>query len=317
MANERKTENIVRKHFDKFTDIVIEEQKSDNIKISKLLKNASKKGDRHGSPEFIISYTDNSDFIIVVECKHDNKKHESKTGDKYADYAVDGVLLYASFLAKEYDVLAIAVSGETKAELKVSHYLHLKNEAKAVPIFADKLLPTSDYIQGYIQSPEKFRQDYEALLSFSKDLNEELHAKKVKESQRSLLISGILIALDNDAFKASYSKHKKPKDLANSLVDTISVELKNANLKNGKLENLNTAYSFIRTHTSLSGEKDVLTEIINSIDKNVNTFIKTHKYFDVLGQFYIEFLRYANSDRGLGIVLTPPILQNYSMYWLM
>jgi type I restriction enzyme M protein len=34
--------------------------------------------------------------------------------------------------------------------------------------------------------------------------------------------------------------------------------------------------------------------------------MKTHKYFDTLGQFYIEFLRYANSDKGLGIVLTPP-----------
>ena len=117
--------------------------------------------------------------------------------------------------------------------------------------------------------------------------------------------------MENDAFRASYTKHKKPKDLANILVDTISIELKNANLKNGKLENLNTAYSFIRTHTSLSGQKDVLSTIITDIDSNVNTFIKTHKYFDVLGQFYIEFLRYANSDRGLGIVLTPPHITEF------
>ncbi len=34
--------------------------------------------------------------------------------------------------------------------------------------------------------------------------------------------------------------------------------------------------------------------------------IRTHGYFDAIGQFYIEFLRYANSDKGLGIVLTPP-----------
>lgn len=72
------------------------------------------------------------------------------------------------------------------------------------------------------------------------------------------------------------------------------------------MENLKAAYSFIRTHTSLSGEENVLAGIIESIDTNVNNFLKTHKYFDVLGQFYIEFLRYANSDKGLGIVLTPP-----------
>ncbi len=307
MANERKTENIVRKHFDKYSDIVtIEEQKSDEVKIQKLLQNASKKGDKHGSPEFIISYLDNSDFIIVIECKPDIKKHESKNRDKYSEYAVDGVLLYSSFLSKEFDVLAIAVSGEKMSELKVSHFLQLKGEKKAHAIFDTKLLPASDYIDGYVKSPEKFKQDFDVLLTFSKDLNESLHAYKVKESQRSLLISGIIIALENEAFKVSYKKHKKPKDLANSLVETISVELKNANLKNGKLENLNTAYSFIRTHSSLSGQKDVLSKIIDSIDINVNKFIKTHKYIDVLGQFYIEFLRYANSDRGLGIVLTPP-----------
>lgn len=133
-----------------------------------------------------------------------------------------------------------------------------------------------------------------------------MHAKKVKESQRSLLISGILIALENDAFQASYKKHKKPKDLANNLVQTIINELKNANLNSDKLDNLITAYSFIKTHTSLSSEPKVLSSLIENIDKNVNKFIKTHQYFDVLGQFYIEFLKYANSDRGLGIVLTPP-----------
>ena len=69
--NERKTEAIVRKHFDKFSNIIIEEQKSDNPKIDKLLRNASKKGNGAGYPEFIISYKDNLDFLIVVECKPD------------------------------------------------------------------------------------------------------------------------------------------------------------------------------------------------------------------------------------------------------
>lgn len=50
----------------------------------------------------------------------------------------------------------------------------------------------------------------------------------------------------------------------------------------------------------------MLSEIIEDIDANINSFIKTYQFFDVLGQFYIEFLRYANSDKGLGIVLTPP-----------
>ena len=113
MANERKTEIITRDHFSKFLDsIYIEEQRSDNPKIDKLLKSASKKGGGKGYPEFIISYKTNPDLLIVIECKADVTKHESKDRDKYANFSVDGALLYASYLSKGFDVLAIAVNGE-------------------------------------------------------------------------------------------------------------------------------------------------------------------------------------------------------------
>ena len=307
MANERKTEIIVRNHFNKFlADIDIEEQKSDNAKIDKLLKTASKKGNGQGYPEFLITYKANSDLLIVIECKAETTKHESLNKDKYSEYAVDGALLYASYLSKDFDVLAIAVSGENKRELKVSHFLHLKGEKQAVNKFDDKLLPVTDYLNGYLKSPEKFRQDYLALLDFTKKLNEKLHSHKILESQRSLLISCILIALDNTAFKTSYSSHKTPTNLANALVQTVSNELESANIGGKKLENLNIQFSFIKTDTSLSTKSKVLKELIDEIDENINQFIKTHEYFDVLGQLYIEFLRYANSDKGLGIVLTPP-----------
>lgn len=307
MANERKTENIVRTHFNRLlSNIEVEEQKSDNPKIDKLLKSASKKGSGRGYPEFIITYKTNSDLLIVIECKADVTKHESKTKDKYSDYAVDGVLLYSSYLSKDFDVLAIAVSGENKRNLKVSHFLHLKGERKATEIFDDRLLSTDDYLNGYLKSPEKFRQDYKTLLDFTKKLNEKLHTNKILESQRSLLLSCVLIALENPAFKSSYASHKTPKNLANALVQTVSNELESANISGDKLNNLNVQFSFIKTDTSLSRKDKVLKELIDEIDENINQFIKTHEYFDVLGQLYIEFLRYANSDKGLGIVLTPP-----------
>ena len=130
MINERKTEKIVRNMLSSAgydsKDIIIEEQASENPSISKLLKNASKKGVGVGRPEFIIRSSKKPNFLIVIECKADEGKHESVSRDKYAEYAVDGVLLYTSFLAKEYDVLAIAVSGETKSKLKVSHFIHPK-----------------------------------------------------------------------------------------------------------------------------------------------------------------------------------------------
>jgi len=320
--------DIVRKHFEKFSEIIIEEQASENSKINKLLNSASKKGNGKGKPEFIISFPNNSDLIIVIECKAKISKHESPARDKFSEFAVDGALLYASYLSKDFDVIAIGVSGETKQQLRVSHYLQLKGERKPVSIFKNRLLSASDYLEGYLTSPEKFRQDYNALLSFTKKLNDTLHSHKILESQRSLLISCILIALENKAFKAAYplfgstnssdseeEKKKKienaPRELANNLVDTVSNELKNANIKSDKLDNLNIQFSFIRTDTSLSTKQNVLKNLIAEIDENINSFIKTHEYFDVLGQLYIEFLRYANSDKGLGIVLTPPHITDF------
>lgn len=307
MINERKTEIITRKHFEKYCEIIeIEEQSSDNPQIDKLLKTASKKGTGKGRPDFLISYKKNSDFLIVVECKAETTKHISKNKDKYSEFAVDGVLLYASYLAKSFDVLAIALSGETEAELKVSHFLHLKTEKKATQVFGNKLLSVENYLNAYLKSEQKTRQDYNILLEFTRELNEKLHSYKILESQRSLLISCVLIALENQAFRNSYASHNTPKNLANALVQTVSNELEGANIDNKRLENLNMQFSFIKTDTSLSTKDKILKELIDEIDENINTFIKTHEYFDVLGRLYIEFLRYANSDKGLGIVLTPP-----------
>ncbi|MDR3232149.1 MAG: SAM-dependent methyltransferase [Planctomycetaceae bacterium] len=312
MSNERKTEQVVRKHFEKFADdVIVEEQRSDNAKIQKLLSTASKSGERIGQPDFIIQYKHDPKFIIVIECKPETNKHESLTRDQYKDYAVDGVLLYASYLAKDYDVLSIAVSGQTAGQLKVSHFLQLKGETKTVLMFGNSLLPTDDYRTGYIQSPEKFRQDYDNLLDFARQLNENLHTHKIVESDRGLLLSCILIALENKGFAASYHTYTNPKQLADYLVLTVKNEFQNGKIDSAKLEILSSRFAFITTDTTLSKKDNVLRDVIGDVDSNIRDFIKTHEYFDVLGQLYVEFLRYANSDKGLGIVLTPPHITEF------
>ena len=308
MANERKTENLVRNELRKLgyyknENIVVEEQKSDNLKIDKLLKHASKNGLGKGRPEFIIQNKNHPDFIIVIECKSDPKKHESRNRDKPANYAVDGALLYASFLSKEYDVLAIAVSGEKKSELRISHFIQLKNKSEKKD-FSHNILTFKNYYDEYIKSPIKFNQDYSSLLKYSGILNDKLHHFKIKESERSLLISVILISLKNKAFKASYH-HNLAKDLASNLVSTATSQMRVAGLDAEKLKILEMSFSFISTHPSLSKEEGVLVNLIKEVDKEINTFMNTYRYRDTLGKFYIQFLRYANNDKGLGIVLTP------------
>ena len=309
MVNERITENFFRNLINqdelyKKDKITFEEQSSKNKKIDKLLKNASKSGNNKGYPEFILQFKDNSDFIIVVECKANSKFHESKHKDKYKDYAVDGVLLYSAFLSKEYDVLSIAISGEEKNNLRISHFLQLKSTDEAHNIFKDDIFITlNDYLNGYQTDERKFNQDFQELLKYSKTLNDHLHLLKVPESDRSLLISGCLIALSDKAFINAY-KHQLANELSENLINTIKNKL--ANVQNKHIQDIITSYSFIKTHTILSKKENELRDIIANVDEKINNFIKTYKYFDTLGQFYIEFLRYANNDKGLGIVLTPP-----------
>jgi len=307
--NERITEDIVRKHFEK--DIqgskvryLIEEQKSKKEKIDKYLKNASKKGAKRGYPDFIISNDYDPDFIIVIECKADITKHQSQTLDRYSEYAVDGALLYASYLSKEFDVLAIGVSGEDEQELKVSHYLYLKGKDQPIPFAGGKLLSVDNYYDAYIKSDAKLKQDLDELLDYSKELNVQLHTMKIPEKDRALLLSGILIALEDKSFRDGYIRYE-PQDLTQALVDAVFRELRKSNINPTKLDNLKVQFDFIRTHTTLSTKEDELKNLITNINDKIKNFIKTHKYYDVLGQLYIEFLRYANSDKGLGIVLTP------------
>ena len=213
-------------------------------------------------------------------------------------------MLYSSFLSKEFDVLSIAISGEKKSNLKISHFLQLKGTDQYHKIFKDdSFLPLDDYLNGYQTDERKFNQDFQELLKYSKTLNDNLHTLKVPESNRSLLISGALIALHDKAFRNAY-KYQKPKELAENLINTIKNKL--TDVQNKHIEDIITSYSFITTHTILARKENKLRGIIESVDKKINNFIKTYQYFDTLGQFYIEFLRYANNDKGLGIVLTPP-----------
>ena len=243
MVNERKTENLVRDWLrrDAYysnSAIRVEEQKSDSPKIGKLLRNASKRGDGAGYPEFIITSADTPEFLIVIECKANNTKHISNDLHRYSEYAVDGGLLYASYLSKEFDVLAIAVSGETEPTIRSSHYLHLRGALEPVEVQMD-FQRFDSYHDNFLNSDIKFRQDYDSLLAYSRVLNEQLQAKKIKEALRGLLICGILVALDNAAFERSYRVQKTARTLANNLVETILNEFRAAALSSDRIGLLN------------------------------------------------------------------------------
>lgn len=217
--NERKTENIVRKALEILgyadADFLVEEQKSENPIITKLLKNSSKSGNGMGKPEFIITKRGNRDFLIVIECKADPRYHESTDRNLYKDYAVDGTLLYAGYLSKEYNVIAVAASGETESELKISTFLHPKNCASSVPLLDENghmfqtLADWGRYVNRATFDPVLARSRHADLMKFSKELHDYLRDyAKVTEAQKPLLVSGVLLALMDPGFERAYSAYE-------------------------------------------------------------------------------------------------------------
>jgi len=321
MVNETKTEGIIRRilgenreKYEQQTgkNIIIEEKQSDNPQIRKLLENASKSGSGTGYPEFIVSFA-NKDFVIVIECKAELTKHRSADLDKFSEYAVDGALLYSSYLSKEFDVISVGCSGENEQELQVSNFIQIKGEIAARDLNIEKIYDFQSYLDLLKKDQKKEKKDYDTLMEYSSRLNDNLRDNfEFEENSRPLIVSGILLALEDEGFLASYKKKQTPLEVANLVITTVKERLERDNIKGIKQSTIIDTYGFIRTNTAIIMEKTKdgkpntqLKDLIADIEKNVKPFLEEHKEYDVIGAFYNEFLRYANGDGGLGIVLTP------------
>ncbi|MDP2684804.1 MAG: N-6 DNA methylase [bacterium] len=317
--NERKTENLIRnklRKLDYFNDseIIVEEQKSDSKIINNLLSRASKSGGGAGYPEFIIR-SKNSDVLIVIECKAIPKLHESSTKDKPKDYAVDGVLHYASFLKSEFHVIAIGASGDEKNN-RISTYQWNKGEKRYLFRKFLDLQKYKDYYEIF-HAKDKVLLTEEELMQYAKKLHDQMRDEvKLKEAEKPLLVAALLLALDNDDFAREFPTIQNPKKLATRIIESIEESLENSGVKKSKIDTLVGEFAFIKTHTYLnSGEIDhanpshdnnSLHKFLVDIQNKVYPFVKKVNNIDIIGKFYSEFLRYTGGDgKGLGIVLTP------------
>jgi len=329
MANERKTENLVRdelrklRYYEESFATRVEEQKSEIESVKRLLKSAGKSGKGgKGAPEFIISDSSTPDFLVIIECKADIKQHESSNRSDPVLFAVDGVLHYASHLSKEFNVIAVAVSGQTKQQLKVSTFLHPKKDTKAKELKTKSgtaitsIIPWADYVEHGTFDPAVQLLRHDELMEFSRELHDFMRDyAKLIESEKPLLVSGTLIALQNAAFAKSFDVHA-PEDLQKQWHKVIKEEIDKAELPQAKKYNMSQPYSTIAvapalgkptdSKTAAKFPKGVLYELIKDLNEKVWPFISIYHDFDVIGQFYGEFLKYTGGDKkALGIVLTP------------
>lgn len=323
MANERLTEEIVRDHFkgDPFIKSVkFEEQRSSNKRIQELLKGCSKNGGKgNGYPEFIISFPTNSNYIIVVECKAKTSNHESENRDKPKEYAVDGVLHYAKALSEGYNVVAIAVSGETQSELLVSHYYWRKGSINYSETTDKKLLTIDDYLQMF--EDQFFISDFYTrdIAYKARFLNEEFQAYTIPEYKRCTMVSAMLLALIDKNFKKNYAEIDTISELGKKMLAAIdSVFDEEDDMVRNKAIILREFESILNEplfeqktikHKDKKIDEDTLEVakyFISYLERNVYPLVEHSNIgYDVLGRFYVEFIRYAASEQKSGLVLTP------------
>ncbi len=321
--NERVTENIVENHFKNdilmvSNEVLFEYQKSKYHK-SLFAKASKNKKENNGYPEFLISFNKHKNFLIIVECKADINKHETKTQDSPKDYAVDGILHYISCIVKEnsdLDVLGIAISGMNEDELQVSNFLYKKNKLRKLQ--DNKLLDFNSYLKIY--QLDKYIIDLQNLKITEKaiEYNYLLHTYDIPETERATFISAILLALQNDGFREGYKNYFDIIELVNYIILSCENVLKKNNIDSSRANSIIRVYSSIKNHritttktiknksTKKNEPNTIIKDFITNIKKDIYPLVNLdNKGFDILGKFYTEFIKYAGSDSKTGLVLTP------------
>ena len=192
--------------------------------LSAIFEKASKKQnmENKGTPDFMV-VKDDSNIIVVIECKAKTSNHNKysnledyKTNgfgssDDTSKYAIDGALWYASFLADKYDVIAIAVSGQTLAENRFTSFVWPKNgDVSDIELLADGLL------QNGMQSISQYEKDIDIVLERFAETEAEvkkelrrytlscanfLRSNGIEDNSKAGFVSAIILGLTNHESK--------------------------------------------------------------------------------------------------------------------
>lgn len=300
-------------------------------KIQKLLKKAggkpkecelndySKGGAGKAKPEYIITFNDDVHTIIVVECKNSSKKHLSEFLNKPNGFAVDGALYYAKFLKEEYNVIAVAISGTTTANMKVDTYYWLKGQESYTLLTKarDIILEPKNYIE--LIKGNKLQKAYslDEIRNTAIDMHNFLREIKVTEAHKPIFIAGILIALNDDDFSKTYSSLASYNSVMQNIQIAIENVLKDSDIKNSRISYIKQAFKTLQENTKFSeiplGHSKSITWYIEQLEMKIKPMMDyADSTVDALGVFYHEFIKYSGGDgSGLGIVLTPQHLTEF------
>ena len=218
MANERITDFFIGKLLTD-AEIAFVPNGSDIKEVQDALKTASKKGtSKVGFPEFTAKV---NEFIVVIENKADEEKQAlyedeekktlSTTIKALSGFAENGALHYAQQIVQKTTfkkVFAFGCSGDEKHH--TIRPIYVDEEGYKILNTVDNFTNfTKDNIDQYydeqvLGKESKEELDLKKLLSAAKTLHEHLrNYGQLGEEEKSLVVSGILLALKDKGFNIS------------------------------------------------------------------------------------------------------------------
>ncbi|MBD8048126.1 N-6 DNA methylase [Clostridium faecium] len=298
-VSESVTENIFRDFYGVNTFI-------EKSAINNIYKFKSKKGTNYkGYPDF---FKETDDYVIIVEAK---ALKQSEAEEEVQIYMLNNNI--------KKDIIGIAISGQNLNQIKATYYYKLAGETD-IELFQvkDKLITLSNLDKTFKKKKHGETVSNDELITTLKNLNERFHAdNKVRNTDRSLFFSGLMIALTNANFRNIYNQIEAPSkeavaafqgsvleshNLNESIVNAINEQLQSKVNNLSKVFNWKDQFSFIKNiDYSLKEYK----EIINIIHNKIYIPFSNEEKQDILGKAYKVFLSRSGRAEDKNIILTP------------
>lgn len=258
-----------------------------------------------GFPDF---FKDMGSWLIVGEAKSGGPGAKSEHSAAEAE-----VRHYMTINAvPKADIIGIAVSGQTEESLRVTHFFRKGGTEEVEELDDPRSLVKLDTLTKHYEAAAHGDplSDTE-LRRFLVSLNERFHKdSRVRDTERSLFFSALMIALDDTKFRSGYQTQIIPDDTrlveARYLNDEIVAAVKRQLVKKVNSESKQIdwedRFAFVKTVDIPLGEYK---KIISDIDERVHQPSKRVMKRDILGRAYKIFLSRAGKMDNKNIILTP------------
>lgn len=335
MTNERATDQFVR---DLLRDISVDrpwEQDGGPQWKREALRNGSKSAASagEGKPEFVFEM---DGFVVVIEDRKESRRARFINGGEVlteypyrADYALNGAVHYARTMVNNgipstKGIFAVGIGGdEAHHEIAVAYVspgmTKVLDDLDNLDVFAKDQIGEYHAVQVLGQRPQA-----DVRLDDVRRAATRLHEGmrnygSVENNRKAPLVSAILLALRYEYFDIDQLQGRTPGNNGQVwdgriIYDAAEQYMKAESLMpNQKIGTLLDQFAFIKTSIPLNrkhrdlGESPLkwMTKILQDEVLHVVTD-PSMTAFDVLGNFYHEFISYGGGDgSGLGIVLTP------------